>query len=262
MRPGTSRSRAARGLSSRLLHIRNDAFGQLGDTKLGDGKVQGNAPAFHVNSVQPNPAPGIARYVTGTFTVPCYLTTHNCTIGGGFNYASKRPDALPAQKPGNLARPYFYCIVPTAASGASPARALLFGHGGPGYGAEVASPPVEALAQEHDFVVCATDWWGMTTAPYANDLPFQLRVAQDFNLLPKMVDRTQQGVLNTLYLGRLMRRPDGFASDPAFQQTGTPVFDTSHLYYQGNSEGGILGGLTTSVAPDFTRAALVVGGMN
>src|SRR4051812_46695337 len=35
---------SARNLSERMLHIRDDAFGQLGDTNLADVKVQGNAP--------------------------------------------------------------------------------------------------------------------------------------------------------------------------------------------------------------------------
>ena len=73
----------------------------------------------------------------------------------------------------------------------------------------------------------------------------------------------QQGVLNTLYLGRLMRTPDGFASDPAFQNGAASRCSTrSHRYYDGNSQGGIMGGMTTAVAPDFTRAALGVPGMN
>ncbi len=35
-------------IAQRLLHIRNDAFAQLGDTDLADGVVQGTAPAFSV----------------------------------------------------------------------------------------------------------------------------------------------------------------------------------------------------------------------
>jgi hypothetical protein len=250
-------------LSSRLLHIRDDAFARLGDTNLADGQVQGNAPAFHLDNEQADPAPGIAKYVTGTFTVPCYLTTHNCAIGGAFNYSSKNPAALPSQKPGNLARPHFYCVIPTAASGANPARALVFGHGGTGSGDQVTLRANEALASAYNFVVCGTDFWGMTVGPYENDLPFDARAVQDLNLAPRVVDRIQQGVLNTLYLGRLMRTPDGFASDPAFQNgSGTTLFDTSHLYYYGVSQGGILGGLMTAVAPDLTRASLVVGGID
>jgi hypothetical protein len=83
---------------------------------------------------------------------------------------------------------------------------------------------------------------------------------------PELTDRTQQGLLNELLLGRLMDNPAGFVSNAAFHvnpaDTSTPpVIDTSRLYYNGNSQGGILGGSLTAVSPDFTRAALGVPGM-
>ena len=64
-----------------------------------------------------------------------------------------------------------------------------------------------------------------------------------------------------------MNNPAGFLSHPAFHVNGTdtaspPVFDTSHLYYNGNSQGGIEGGALTAISPDFTRATLGVPGMN
>jgi hypothetical protein len=40
------------------------------------------------------------------------------------------------------------------------------------------------------------------------------------------------------------------------------VIDTTELYYVGASQGGIMGGALTAVAPDFTRAALNVPAMN
>ena len=39
------------------------------------------------------------------------------------------------------------------------------------------------------------------------------------------------------------------------------MIDTSHLYYDGNSQGGIMGGALTALSPDFTRAALGVAAM-
>jgi hypothetical protein len=54
----------------------------------------------------------------------------------------------------------------------------------------------------------------------------------------------------------------GLSSNAAFQSGGHPIVDTSHLYYDGNSQGGIEGGLTTAVAPDFTHAVLGVTGMD
>ena len=121
------------------------------------------------------------------------------------------------------------------------------------------SGAVEALASEHNFVICATDWWGLSQG----DVPYDISALKDLNNFPAVVDRLQQGVLNTLYLGRLMRTADGLASDPAFQNgSSQSVIDTSHLYYDGNSQGGIMGGMTTAVAPDLNRAALGVPGMD
>ena len=60
-----------------------------------------------------------------------------------------------------------------------------------------------------------------------------------------------------------MIHPTGFGTDPAFQTAdGTSLIDTRRLYYDGNSQGGIIGGALTAVAPDFTRATLGVLGMN
>ena len=131
-------------LTSRMLQIRNNAFSQLGDTNLADGQAQGNAPAFTVSSTTNNPATGIRREITGSFTAPCYLNEMGCrspdpnvagsgpdatSDGGGFHYSSSSPDAVPTQKPGNTATAQFDCIIPTSASGVSPARPSLYGHG-------------------------------------------------------------------------------------------------------------------------------------
>jgi hypothetical protein len=251
---------SSRSLTSPMLSIRNDAFGQLGDANLSDLEVQGNAPQFQVTSVQdftPDQNPRLLREVLGTFTVPCYLTTSSCAIGGGFQYSSADPDATPTQQPGNVGTAQFDCIIPRAAQGA-PARASLYGHGLLGSRTEVHAGNVQAMAAEHDFVFCATDWWGLASP----DTQFDVSALQDLNRFPAITDRLQQGVLNTLLLGRLMANPDGFASAAAFQQDGSPLFDTSHLYYDGNSQGGIMGGITTAVAPDYTRAVLGVTGMD
>jgi hypothetical protein len=243
-----------------MLSIRNDAFGQLGDTDLSDLEVQGNAPQFAVTSVQnftPDQNPRLLREVLGIFTVPCYLTTSSCAIGGGFNYSAADPDATPTQQSGNVATAQFDCIIPRAAEGAA-ARASLYGHGLLGSRTEVHAGNVQDMAAEHDFVFCATDWWGLASA----DTLFDISALQNLNRFPAVVDRLQQGVLNTLLLGRLMATPNGFASDAAFQQNGSPLFDSSHLYYDGNSQGGIMGGITTAVAPDYTRAVLGVTGMD
>ncbi len=255
-----------KSLSARMLQIRNNAFSQLGDSNLADRQVQGSAPPFTVDNVTNNPATGISREITGSFTVPCYLNDSGCaptptpiSDGGGFHYSSSGADALPTRIPGNTATAQYDCIVPTSASAASPARPSLYGHGLLGSASEVHAGNVEAMASEHNMMFCATDWWGLASG----DVPYDIGALQDLNKFPDVVDRLQQGVLNTLYLGRLMRTADGFASNANFQNgSSQSLFGTAHLYYDGNSQGGIMGGMTTAVAPDYTRAVLGVPGMD
>ena len=86
-----------------MLHIRDDAFAQLGDRDLADGKVEGNAPAFTITAVRENPDPRILRRISGTFTVPCYLDRPGCPPGARFNYAGRAKDALPGPAAGQHA---------------------------------------------------------------------------------------------------------------------------------------------------------------
>ena len=243
-------------LTTRMLAIRNDAFHQLGDDSLGDAKVQGRAPAYTITSVD-TLQPGVRR-VQGTFSVPCYLLTCGASANTGFHYGSRKPDALPSQIPGNVASAPFECVIPTAAGNPAPARISLYGHGLLGDHTEVEAGDVVAMATEHNFVFCATDWWGLASG----DVAFDVTALKNLNLFGSVVDRLQQGVLNTLFLGRLMLNPGGLGANAAFQVAGHPAIDTSALYYDGNSQGGIIGGMTTAVAPDFRRAALGVPGMN
>ena len=115
------------------------------------------------------------------------------------------------------------------------------------------------MATEHNVVDCATDWWGLADRDTLNDAA----AIGNLNLFPPVIDRLQQGVLNTLFLGRLMLNPQGLRRRPRFQSGGRPVIDTSHLYYDGNSQGGIEGGLTDrGGARTSRRAVLGVSGMN
>jgi hypothetical protein len=77
-----------------------------------------------------------------------------------------------------------------------------------------------------------------------------------------MIDRVHQGVLSFLYLGRLMAHADGFAKNPAFQFGGTPAFQTGRIYYDGNSQGGIIGGSLAAFMVDGDRVSIGVPGMN
>ncbi len=211
-----------RSLAGRMLAIRNNAFAQLGDKNLADAVVQGHTPSFAVTGQVPPADATDVRRVTGTFSVPCYLVTCGASATTGFHYGSKKPDAVPTQSPGNVATAQFECIVPSTASAAHPARISLYGHGLLGDPSEVEADNVRAMAREHNFVFCATAWWGLASP----DEAFDAKALQDVNKFPVAVDRLQQGVLNMLFLGRLLLHKNGLATSAAFQDGGQPLIDT------------------------------------
>jgi hypothetical protein len=92
---------------------------------------------------------------------------------------------------------------------------------------------------------CATWWIGMSE----EDIGVVPRALGDMSAFRSIPDRLQQSMLNFLFLGRLMKHPDGLSSDPAFQTAdGTPLLDQRNLTFNGVSQGGILGGALTAVA--------------
>jgi len=211
----------------------------------------------------PSESDQIARRVEGTVTVPCYLFP-SCQPGGSF--VLDPTTGLPLRNPVDYAA-NFVCNVPRAAfsngdaatGSAVPARPSLYGHGLLGTASEVNAGNVQAMGNEHNVLFCATDWAGFSTS----DLPTVLATLQDVSQFPKLVDRMQQGFLNFNYIGRALLHEGGFASDAAFQDaSGNSVIDRARLFYDGNSQGGIMGGALTALAPDFTRAVLGVPGMN
>ena len=239
-------------IAGRMLHIRDDAFAGLG----------GGAPAFTVTSVQDNVDDRIFRRVTGTFTVPNYLTGDG-SPGNRFNYApGAGVDALPVRN-GDFTAGYI-CNIPRSVSTdgndpVTPARGSIYGHGLLGSNGEVNAGNVRTMANTHRFVFCATRWSGFAD----EDIGIAAQTLQDVSNFPKVADRTQQGFLNQLFLARLVKSPAGFASNAAFRlgAGSTPVLDGS-VFYDGNSQGGILGGALTAIATDWTRSVLGVPGMN
>ncbi len=278
-------------LSERQLAIRNDAYRQLGDTNLTDGKVQGHSPSFQITQVTnftPAQNSEIARQVQGTYTVPCYLNLAGCPTGSRFLYPPGATDGTPSWIPGNTMTAKFTCNIPRVAMSQGGARPSLYGHGLFGSRGEVNQGQLQDMAQEHNFVFCATDWVGMActdlpptdpqsavglfeqylltghVAPSPDcDVPTAINDEADLSNFPQLVDRVDQSFVNFMYLGRLLIHPQGFGADAAFQNgSGHSVIDASHLYYDGNSQGGIFGGSLIALEPDLTRGVIGVPGMN
>lgn len=229
-------------ITGRLLHMRDDAFDRLGDA----------APTFEVTDVESGTRDGIDRVVEGTFEVPNYLTGD----GGPGSAFHENSAGLPTRN--GTVQAQFRCVVPTAAL-TEPARASLYGHGLFGSLREVTAGNVQDMAAEHDMVFCGTLWTGMSE----DDLITAAGILGDLSGFPKLADPLQQGVLNFLFLARLMKLDPGLGADPAFQNdAGDSVIAPGHVYYDGNSQGGIEGGVVMAVSTDITRGVLGVPGMN
>ncbi|MCI3949691.1 MAG: hypothetical protein K0R11_1625, partial [Acidimicrobiales bacterium] len=233
---------SARSTTGRLLHMRDDAYAALGD----------GVPAFTVDTVEVpgDPAGAVARRISGTFEVPSYLTGTGAT-GSNLNLG---PDGLPARNGTFTAR--FLCIVPRSAEADGSARGVVYGHGLLGRAEEIDG--FGDFADSEGIVFCATDEIGMSS----EDVPTALALSQDISKFPTMPDRLQQALLNEQFLARLLKDPRGFASDPAFQRDGGSVHATGEVFYNGNSQGGILGGAATAISTEWTRAVLGVPAMN
>jgi hypothetical protein len=237
-------------ISSRMLSIRDVALEQLGDA----------APAFTITSVTPNSDDNIAVQIDGTFTVPNFLTGDGGP-GNRFFYAEADPDALPSINPDapTLEAPFVCNISVATMAGTEPAHLVQYGHGLLGDHHEIDAGNVRNMSNEHNVVHCATKWAGMSE----DDIGNAAATLVEFGNFPTMADRLQQGVLNQIFLGRLMTRAGGLSDDPNFQRAdGTSIVDTTHLDYDGNSQGGIMGAMLAAVSPDIERAVLGVTGMN
>lgn len=237
-----------RNLSERMLHIRDDAFDALDDA----------APEFEVTQVEDDVDDArVARRVTGTFTVPSYLTGDG-SPGSRFNNGT---DGLP-QRNGDI-EANFICLVPQSALAADgsvdPGLPVVYGHGLLGSADEVNAENIGRMIDEHGYTYCATNWIGMAE----EDIKNAVSLLQDLGRFPTLADRVQQGILNTLFLARLLVHDDGLRSDAAFQNDdGDPVFEGDEAVYDSNSQGAIIGGAATAVAQDWKQAVLGVPGMN
>ena len=237
-----------RNLSERMLSIRDQALATLGDA----------APAFAPIVTPGEAGSGLAFQIAGTYTVPNFLAGDGGP-GNSFHYGdSTDPDALPVQN--GTVEVEFACNVSAATVGAGePAHLVVYGHGLLGSNLEINAGNVRDFANEHNIVFCATKWAGMSE----DDIGNAAATLGEISNFDTVADRLQQGVLNQIVLGRLMTRSGGLATVPELTRAdGSSMIDTTHLDYDGNSQGGIMGLMLTAVSPDIERAVLGVPGIN
>lgn len=236
---------SAESLAGRALSMRDDAF----------GKLNGQTPDFRITDTSTEDLePGIAKIVTGTYEVPLYLDKLGAP-SARMTYSPLNGDPIAV----GTYTANFTCSVPADAVTNGEAVPVVYGHGLLGSSSEAASSQVQHTAAENNSLYCGTDGIGLAE----EDIQFDVQVLGNISLFPSVADRLQQGMINTLFLGRLMIHLDGLGNAPEFQTTaGANMINTDSAFYDGNSQGAIGGGAVTAIAQDWTKASLGVGGMN
>lgn len=229
------------------------------------------------------------REIRGTIAVPCYMDAPGqnynsvrpnvpCAPGSRLHYESGSDE--PSQNGNATWQAPFTCIIPRttqdAPTGATGRPGVVFGHGL--LGDNRATEQLGLFPASLEGVACGTDWIGLSGVDSVtgdilasgdlNEYMIPMIVFQkDLSHFSALPDRSQQGFVNALYLGRAMAAADGLSTKPEFQVSGNPalVIDendvSDDLVYYGASLGGIFGAATTAVAPDWRRAVLSVPGV-
>lgn len=257
---------STKSLTGRLLSMRDQAFSQLGDTNLADRTIQGNSPSFEITRVI-NYGPSddeyqyLSRRVYGKIDVPCFLRNNGCRPGSTLNIGTAT--GLPRQIAGNIDKAPFVCNIPkSVAEGDTvkePGFSVTYGHGLVGnYEAITGNDAYAKAGQDYKNVFCGLDWQGMAT----EDLTvIGIGILPDLSNFKMLPDRLQQAHLNYMYLGRALAHPSGLGANAAFQFGGQSAL-SGQVGYSGDSQGGILGGATMAVSPDFRWGSLGVPAIN
>ena len=207
--PGTSRSPASARSAAGCCTSATTPSRASATRNLADLKVQGRAPAFRITSVTdftPEQNPYLARRVDGEFTVPCYLDQPGLPARARASTTRGPATSCPTAIPGNVMTAPFRCNVPRSATPdrpgapvalrARPARQLHRGQRRQRPGSWPTS--TTSCSARPGGPACPT-----RTSPTRSP---SCRTSAG---CPTIADRLQQGMLNFLYLGRLMIHPRG-----------------------------------------------------
>ncbi|MDX1669969.1 MAG: hypothetical protein R3194_11170, partial [Limnobacter sp.] len=252
--------------------------------------IMGEPSETNTDNATPNDAYESFRTINGSIDVPCYLNTPGCAPAGSLVYQPDTSgfygDGLPDAVPMSIMKATFTCRVPksifdyTENNGVleynyndvtHPARVSLYGHGLLGSKGEVNNGThVKWASREANLMFCAMNWTGFAT----EDVGTAVAGLVDMNNFPRFIDRQLQGMLNWLVLQEaIVAAPGkgGFADQDAFKVNGELVYQLDYtdtgetqggIFYDGNSQGGIMGGALVAVSPRICKGILGVPGMN
>ncbi len=213
-------------------------------------QMRTNPPEITIDSVEFDTSSRVARLIRGHITVPLFLDAP-----APASAIHRGSDGLAAQN-GTTDVPFIAVIPNSVLSAGTPARLMQFGHGFFGNTDEATEGYVTEFADRFGFVVIAMNWWGMS----GDDLPSVIRdILSDTSLGLRFTDRVHQAMVNLMALAGARER---LAALEPFRLDGNPLVDASEVYFQGISQGHILGGTYAAISPDVRHAVLTSGGAN
>lgn len=219
-----------------LIHMRDDAL----------AKVGAEGPTYVIKDVVDNPNPHIRKRITATMTVPLYLDKPSA--GAKLVLGA---DGLPKQN-GTAEFDVLIHVPNSIADGTKPAGApLQNGHGLLGRKSEGQDGYLAEIADVYGYVAFGVDMVGMAEDDVSSIADALVGDAATFK---NAIDRQHQGLLNSLLAMRMMK--GRFVNEPLIQFNGKSAIDPTHVYYRGDSQGGIFGTTYMAISTDVTRGLL------
>jgi hypothetical protein len=222
-----------------------------------------DGPSCSVTMSSDNVDSHIFRRIYGTVRVPLFIGGTNpnqdseCRlVRDASGHVTRNTTTTTADVPFTISIPV--SVQNALMTGGSPGRLLQYGHGLLGSQSESETGWLSEFADTHGYVIVAVDWWGLME----NDVARVAGTLGELSRLPATSERLAQGVFNFLAIVRSLITTGACQSLPELQINGHLVFDPSERYYQGNSQGGIMGSTVAALSTDITRFGIGVGGMS
>ncbi len=198
------------------------------------------------------PITGIYQSYLGTFKSPNFLTDGEADD----SIMMRGPDHLPMMS--GLRDANFAALIPACVTTQPlPRPVIIFGHGLFGSAKEYLSDGfTQSVAEQNCVIIIAGDFIGLTS----RQLALAPLAVNDLNQGNRITEKIGQSVIDFMALEQITRGP--MATSPEFSYNGTPVIDTSKIWYVGGSLGGIMGNVIMAYDANLVRGVLAVPGGN
>ncbi|HZO16014.1 MAG TPA: hypothetical protein VFB62_22225, partial [Polyangiaceae bacterium] len=225
--------------TSWMVHMRDEALALVGDA----------GPNYMIDSIEEDPNPHIKRRIHVKMEVPLYMETAEPGAKMVFD-----ENGMPKQN----GTAWFDVLVqiPHAATLGTPGALLQNGHGLLGSRTEGQNGYLAELANAKNFVTFSVDLVGFAED---DEGVIASMLVGDYRIWENVVQRTHQGVLNSLLAMRMMK--GSFWMDPNVEFNGMSAIDPTQTFYRGDSQGGIMGMVYMALSTDVTRGLLGEPGM-